>query len=90
MYNRVLSQTELLSVEAYLASKYGLGFVSAVVLPSNDVTKLGNGTVTLSGPNTYPVKRPSSKARCWRPRTRPWAWAAATRPRSSKTAPRWA
>ncbi len=54
MYNRVLSETERLAVEGYLANKYGFSIpIAAGVFPTNAVTKLGTGSVTLTGSNSY-------------------------------------
>ncbi len=54
MYNRVLSDTELALVQAYLATKYSLA-IPLPPTPAQLITKLGTGTVTFSGNNTYTV-----------------------------------
>ena len=51
MFNRVLSDAELQIIQRYLSTKYSLGYVAAAAAPT--VTKLGLGTVTFSGNNSF-------------------------------------
>ena len=52
MFNRVLSDAELNLVQTYLNTKYSLGF-SINAAPAAGITKVGTGTVTLSGNNSF-------------------------------------
>ena len=56
MFNRVLSNTERLRLEAYLASKYGIAGPATTLAAS--VTKNGTGIVTLF--SNYPFVAPTT------------------------------
>ena len=52
-YDRVLTDAERISVEEYLSEKWGIAYGSSAGGGANELMKMGSGTVTLNGANTY-------------------------------------